>query len=71
MTRLVFAIPGELQTRSGGYEYDRRLLAALGPAGVEAVHCRLPASFPDRQATPISKQASRRSRASFGRATWL
>ncbi|MFY9655767.1 MAG: glycosyltransferase family 4 protein [Methylocystis sp.] len=47
MTRLVFAIPGELQTRSGGYEYDRRLLAALGPAGVEAVHCRLPARFPD------------------------
>jgi len=46
MTRLVFAIPGELQTRSGGYEYDRRLLAALGPAGVEAVHCPLPASFP-------------------------
>jgi len=47
MTRLVFAIPGELQTRSGGYEYDRRLLAALEPAGVEAVHCPLPASFPD------------------------
>ena len=46
MTRLVFAIPGELQTRSGGYEYDRRVLAALEAAGVEAIHCRLPASFP-------------------------
>ena len=47
MTRLVFAIPGELQTRSGGYEYDRRVLAALEAAGVKAIHCRLPASFPD------------------------
>jgi glycosyltransferase involved in cell wall biosynthesis len=47
MTRLLFAIPGALETRSGGYEYDRRLLAALGTAGLEAVHCALPGSFPD------------------------
>lgn len=47
MTRLVFAIPGELETRSGGYEYDRRLLTALPAVGVEAIHCALPGSFPD------------------------
>jgi glycosyltransferase involved in cell wall biosynthesis len=47
MTRLLLVIPGALETKSGGYEYDRRLLAALGQAGVEAVHCALPASFPD------------------------
>jgi len=47
MTRLLFAIPGALETQSGGYEYDRRLLATLGRAGVEAVHCALPGSFPD------------------------
>ena len=47
MTRLVFAIPGELMTQSGGYEYDRRLLATLGQAGVEAAHCALRGSFPD------------------------
>ena len=47
MTRLVFAIPGALETQSGGYEYDRRLLATLGQAGVEAIHCALPGRFPD------------------------
>ncbi len=47
MMRLIFAIPGALETRSGGYEYDRRLLAALGKAGIQAVHCALPGSFPD------------------------
>ncbi len=47
MTRLIFAVPGALETQSGGYEYDRRLLATLGQAGVEAVHCPLPGSFPD------------------------
>ena len=24
MTRLIFAVPGALETQSGGYEYDRR-----------------------------------------------
>jgi glycosyltransferase involved in cell wall biosynthesis len=47
MTRLLFAIPGALETQSGGYEYDRRLLETLGRAGVEAVHCALPGRFPD------------------------
>lgn len=46
MTRLVFAIPGDLDARTGGYGYDRRLLAALSAFGVEALHCPLPGGFP-------------------------
>ncbi|WP_294537529.1 glycosyltransferase family 4 protein [uncultured Rhodoblastus sp.] len=47
MGRLVFAIPGDISARTGGYGYDRRLLAELPPIGVEAVHLPLPGRFPD------------------------
>lgn len=46
MTRFLFAIPGDLAARTGGYGYDRRVLAALPGQGVEAVHLPLPGSFP-------------------------
>jgi len=54
MTRLVFAIPGDLDARTGGYGYDRRLLAALPAFGVEAVHCALPGGFPNPSAAEIA-----------------
>lgn len=43
---LVFAVPGGLDTLTGGYGYARRLLAALPGAGVSARHLELPGSFP-------------------------
>ena len=46
MTRAVFAIPGDLTTRTGGYAYARALLAHLGDCGVAIRHCALPGSFP-------------------------
>ncbi len=55
MTRLIFAVPGELETRSGGYEYDRRVLAALGQAGIESLHCALPGSFPDPSEADVAQ----------------
>jgi glycosyltransferase involved in cell wall biosynthesis len=46
MTRLYFAIPGDIHTPTGGYAYDRRVMALLPAFGVEVAHLALPAGFP-------------------------
>ena len=46
MTRLVFAIPGDLNTMTGGYGYDRRIIAALPQFGIEVETRRLADRFP-------------------------
>jgi len=55
MRRLIFVIPGDLSSRTGGYGYDRRVLAALPNCGVEAVHRALPASFPSPSVADLEK----------------
>lgn len=47
MVEAHFAIPGDLDTPTGGYAYDRRLLKELPAFGVDARHLALPASFPN------------------------
>lgn len=42
----VFAIPGDLDTVTGGYIYEKRLLRHLRAQGREVRHLELPASFP-------------------------
>jgi glycosyltransferase involved in cell wall biosynthesis len=44
--RAWLAFPGELETPTGGYEYDRRLMAAAPAAGWEIAPLPLPAGFP-------------------------
>ncbi len=44
--RLVFAIPGDIETPSGGYGYDRRLIAELRKLGHKVEHLALPGGFP-------------------------
>lgn len=43
----VFAVPGDPATRTGGYIYDARVLAALRAAGRDVAPMRLPDGFPD------------------------
>jgi len=42
----VFAIPGDLNLASGGYSYDRRVMAECRLAGVNATYLALPDGFP-------------------------
>ncbi len=46
MPSVVFAVPGDIDTASGGYEYDRRVLELLPAYGIAAEHVTLPGSFP-------------------------
>ncbi len=42
-----FAVPGDLQTRTGGYLYDRRVIEGLRKMGWTVDHVALPQGFPD------------------------
>lgn len=46
MLDAAFAIPGDLNAVTGGYGYDRQVLALLPEFGVNAHHLALPGSFP-------------------------
>jgi glycosyltransferase involved in cell wall biosynthesis len=43
---LVLAVPGSIETRTGGYGYDRRIVAGLKEAGWDVRVAELDASFP-------------------------
>jgi glycosyltransferase involved in cell wall biosynthesis len=47
MTSVAFAIPGDITLATGGYAYDRRVMALLPRLGVDMQHLALPASFPE------------------------
>ncbi|MCB1506724.1 MAG: glycosyltransferase family 4 protein [Hyphomicrobiaceae bacterium] len=46
MAEVIFAIPGDLASPTGGYAYDRRLLELFESYGLGARHLALPGSFP-------------------------
>jgi glycosyltransferase involved in cell wall biosynthesis len=46
MITATFAIPGDIATPTGGYRYDREVLARAGAQGVEFDLLTLPGSFP-------------------------
>lgn len=46
MTDFAFAIPGDLALATGGYGYDRRVLAAWRADGHAVAHVALPGGFP-------------------------
>lgn len=43
---LRFAVPGDIEARTGGYIYDKRLIAELRALGWRVAHLVLPPSFP-------------------------
>jgi len=47
LRRAAFAIPGDINTPTGGYIYERKLLEGLRAQGRDVVHLELGASFPD------------------------
>jgi glycosyltransferase involved in cell wall biosynthesis len=51
---VVFAVPGELDTATGGYAYDRRMMAELTDLGWTVRHLALPGRFPQPTAQDIS-----------------
>jgi glycosyltransferase involved in cell wall biosynthesis len=57
MTPATFAIPGDIELPTGGYMYDRRVLALLPQFGVTARHLQLPGSFPDPSAGDLDETA--------------
>ena len=46
MPKVVFAIPGDLASATGGYAYDRHVIARLPKQGLTVDHLPLPGSFP-------------------------
>ena len=50
-----FAIPGDIETLTGGYIYEKQLLLALRRIGWKIVHLQLPGSFPDPTPADVAK----------------
>jgi len=50
---LYFAVPGDLNTLTGGYGYDRRLLAGLTALGLVVEHAPLSSAFPRPDAAAL------------------
>ena len=46
MSEIVFAIPGDLSTPTGGYRYDRRVMEELRSLGWQVKHLELAGDFP-------------------------
>src|SRR5262245_27324054 len=55
MISAAFAIPGDIDLPTGGYTYDRRVLALLPDNGVAARHVRLPDRFPNPSASDLEE----------------
>lgn len=57
--RAAFAIPGEIDSPTGGYRYDREVLGRAAGQGVDLTHMPLPGSFPFPTAADLAATAAR------------
>jgi glycosyltransferase involved in cell wall biosynthesis len=53
----VFAIPGDITLPTGGYAYDREVLARLPAAGVDVAHLALPGGYPEPSSEDLARTA--------------
>ncbi|WP_299841736.1 glycosyltransferase family 4 protein [uncultured Paracoccus sp.] len=53
--KAAFAIPGDIETLTGGYIYEHRLLMGLRDQGRDAEHVQLPEGFPDADAAAMAQ----------------
>lgn len=51
---IFFAIPGDINTLTGGYGYDRRLMSELQKCGLQIQHIELSESFPKPSASALN-----------------
>jgi glycosyltransferase involved in cell wall biosynthesis len=56
--RLAFCIPGDITRATGGYRYDREVLANLPVQGIEVHHVVLPGGHPSATATEMDASLS-------------
>ena len=57
MPDVVFAVPGDLNTPTGGYIYDRRVLELLPEFGWNVRHLELPGDYPEPSAMSLDETA--------------
>ncbi len=55
LAEVVFAIPGDITSPTGGYAYDRRLMDLFPSYGLTARHLELPGSFPSPSAKDLEQ----------------
>ena len=59
MKRIVFAVPGDLATPTGGYAYDRRIVAELGALGWAVEVADIGGDFPRPSAETLARSRAR------------
>lgn len=59
MTHAVFVIPGDLSLPTGGYAYDRRVMALLPQFGIRVDHLQLPGTYPAPTAADLAETGAR------------
>ncbi len=59
MIEVAFAIPGDIALPTGGYAYDRNLIAHIEPFGVRLTHLPLPGGFPFHDAAERAETLAR------------
>ncbi len=57
MTDVAFAIPGDIDTPTGGYGYDREVMARLPATGIRVRHVPLPAGYPSPSSAELAETA--------------
>ncbi|MEL6477363.1 MAG: glycosyltransferase family 4 protein [Pseudomonadota bacterium] len=64
--RAAFAIPGDLETPTGGYGYARRVIAETADHGITLAHLPLPGGFPGAGADEVAEALARLGRVPAG-----